>query len=83
MPIVVSIPDEILDGMKLPRDVATAKIKEELAISLYEKGIISMGLARKLSGLSKWKFIEALAERKIYRHYGERELREDIEYGNS
>ncbi|MBX6423474.1 UPF0175 family protein [Thermosulfurimonas sp. F29] len=72
MPIVVSIPDEILEGMKLPKDIAAAKIKEELAFSLYERGIISMGLARKLSGLSKWKFIEALAERKVKRHYGER-----------
>ena len=42
-----------------------------------------MGLARKLSGLSKWKFIEALAERRIQRHYGEKELMEDIEYGNN
>ena len=83
MPIVVSIPDEVLEGMKLPKDIAVTKIKEELAISLYERGIISMGLARKLSGLSKWKFIEELAERKVKRHYGERELMEDIEYGSS
>ena len=29
MPIIVSIPDEILDTMKLPKDIAAAKIKEE------------------------------------------------------
>jgi predicted HTH domain antitoxin len=83
MPIILNISDEILDTMKLPKDIASARIKEELAISLYERGIISMGLARKLSELSKWQFIELLAERGIQRHYGKKELMEDIEYGNS
>jgi len=39
-----------------------------------------MGVARKLAGISKWEFIEGLAERKIPRHYGEKELQEDIDY---
>jgi predicted HTH domain antitoxin len=83
MALVLTIPDEILEVMKLPKHKAEKELKTELAFLLYEKEIASMGVARKLSGLTKWEFIEGLGERGIRRHYSKRELEEDIKYAKS
>ena len=83
MPVVLSIPDEIIDTIKMPRKDAEKALLKEMAFLLYERGFASMGVARKLSGLSKWEFIEGLKEREIFRHYDERELDEDITYAHS
>lgn len=80
MALVLTIPDEILQVIKLPKDKAENELKKELAYLLYEKGIASMGVARRLAGLTKWEFIEGLGERGIKRHYSEKELEEDIIY---
>lgn len=39
-----------------------------------------MGIARKLAGLTRWEFIEGLAERGIQRHYYEKDAGEDVKY---
>ena len=80
MPITISISDDIIEHIKIPRRGIDKKLKEELAFSLYEKEFASMGIARKLAGLSKIEFIDELAKRKIFRHYTEKELEEDIRY---
>ncbi len=82
MSLSIEIPDDILQSAKLPPDRAKQELTKEMAFSLYQRQIISMGNARKLSGLDKWAFIEGLAERGIKRHYSEQELEEDIRYGS-
>ena len=42
-----------------------------------------MGIARKVAGLTKWEFIEGLAERGIQRHYYEKDAGEDEKYAKS
>lgn len=83
MSFYIEIPDDILHTAKLPPDRAKQEITKEMAFSLYQRKILSMGNARKLSGLDKWAFIEGLAERDIERHYSAEELEEDIRYGSS
>ena len=83
MTISIEIPDEILESVKLPPDRAKQELTKEISFSLYQRKLVSMGNARKLSGLDKWSFIEGLAERGIERHYSEQELQEDLEYGGS
>ena len=56
------------------------KLKEELAFLLYQKGFVSMGIARKFAGISKWDFIDGLTPKGCQRHYTEKELQEDMEY---
>ena len=80
MPLVLTIPDEIIDSIRLPKRQIEKDIRKELAFLFYERGFTSMGVARKLAELTKWEFIEGLAERGIQRHYDERELKEDITY---
>ncbi|WP_045211370.1 UPF0175 family protein [Desulfonatronovibrio magnus] len=82
MPTTIEIPDEIMATVKFPPDKAKGELVKEMAFSLYQCKVLSMGNARKLSGLNKWAFIDGLAERKIERHYTEQDLLEDIEYGN-
>lgn len=82
MPTTIEIPDEIMATIKLPPDKAKGELAKEMAFTLYQRKVLSMGNARKLSGLNKWAFINGLAERKIERHYTEQDLLEDIEYGN-
>ncbi|MFO0793695.1 MAG: UPF0175 family protein [Candidatus Brocadiaceae bacterium] len=80
MAIVLTIPDEILETLKLPKKQIEEDLKKELAFILYERGFASLGIARRLIGMSKWEFIEELAKRKIPRHYDEKEFKEDIKY---
>jgi len=82
MAISIEISDDIMETVKLPPEKAKDEITKEMAFSLYQRKLISMGNARKLSGLDKWAFIEGLAERGIERHYSDRELQEDMRYGS-
>ncbi len=80
MDLTLKIPDEIIEPLKLPKKQVEKVLLKELSFLLYEKGYASMGVSRQLSGLSKWDFIEGLAERGIQRHYDEKALEEDIKY---
>ena len=82
MGISIEIPDDIMETVKLPPDRAKQELTKEMAFSLYQRKLVSMGNARKLAELDKWAFIEGLAERGIERHYSEQELQEDLRYGS-
>ena len=73
--IVIEVPE----GLRVPPSELEEKLRIELALRLYEKGIASLGQARRIAGLSKWDFLELLAKEGIPLHYGEKELREDLE----
>ncbi len=80
MPVTLNIPDEILETIKVPKNQAEKQLLKEMGFLLYSRGFTSMGIARKLAGITKWEFIEGLAEREIQRHYSEKDLEEDINY---
>lgn len=75
----IEIPDDVLQAMKLPLGEAPARLRTELALRLYEKGILSFGKARKLSGLRRWEFHEQLGEEGLVRRYDIAELEEDLD----
>ena len=70
---------EVPEGLRIPPDELEERLPIELALRLYEKGIASLGQARRIAGLSKWDFLELLAKEGIPLHYGEEELKEDLE----
>jgi len=78
----ITIPDDVLETAKIPRSELKQELIKEMAFALYSRGITSMGTARKLAKIDKWKFLEGLTERGIERHYNEAELKEDIGYAN-
>ena len=69
---------EVSEGLRIPPDELEERLRIELALRLYEKGIASLGKARRIAGLSKWNFLELLAKEGIPLHYGEEELKEDL-----
>jgi len=68
------------EALQLPEGERPQALKQELAVSLYARDILSFGKARALADLSKREFHELLGEREIPRHYTETELAEDLEY---
>jgi len=75
MRVVIEVPE----NLRVPPGELEERLRVELALRLYEKGIASLGQARRIAGLSKWDLLELLAKEGIPIHYGEEELREDLE----
>lgn len=63
----------------LPSEIHPLKI--ELAIGLYERGLLSFGKASELAELYRFAFADLIAQRNIPRHYTEEDLMQDIDYG--
>ncbi|RLA96492.1 MAG: UPF0175 family protein [Deltaproteobacteria bacterium] len=74
----LEIPEELIQSLKLPRDEVPARLKRELALRLYEKGLLSFGKARELAGMTKWEFSRILGEEGIPRHYDLEEFDRDM-----
>ena len=83
MALTLTIPDDVLVTIKLPKARVETELRKEVAFALYERGLTSMGVARRFANLTKWEFIEGLAERGIERHYYEADADEDISYARN
>ena len=83
MSMTLNIPDDVVAAIKGPRKQLDQQLAVEMAFALYGRGLVSMGIARRLAKLDKWTFLEGLGERQIERHYGQDELEEDIDYANT
>ena len=76
--VILKVPTDIVDAIRLPPDVIHAELQKELALALYKRGILSSGKACALAGLSRWEWIEFLGQRKVSRHYNTGDLEKDI-----
>jgi len=76
--LTLEIPEELIRSLKVPHDEAPARLKRELALRLYEKGLLSFGKARELAGMSKWEFSRLLGEEGIPRRYDLEEFEKDL-----
>jgi len=81
--IVIKIPRDIVESAKIPENEFERVARVELAVTLYARGILSLGQARRLAGLSKWEFLEELAKRGVERHYTREELEDDIAFAEA
>lgn len=77
--LTLEISSDLAEALRLPPNERLSRIQRELAIRLYQKGLLSFGKARELSGLSKWDFHLLLGEEGIERSYDEEELDIDLE----
>ena len=78
--LTLDVPDEVLEAVKLPPAEVEKEFRKELALALYQRGVLSLGKARVLAQLTRWEFEELLGQRKILRHYTDADLEEDIRY---
>jgi len=78
--ITLEIPSEVFESLKFPPEERKEAVRRELAISLYQRGALSLGKARQLADMGRWEFHKLLGEREIPRHYTEENVKEDLEY---
>jgi predicted HTH domain antitoxin len=78
MSVRVELNDEIRDALRIPLDEQEGRLRRELALRLYEKGLLSLGKARQVAGMEKWDFLLLLAQESICRQYDKDELDRDL-----
>jgi len=76
--LTMEIPEDLVEAIRLPREEIPSRLKKELAVRLYEKGLLSFGRARELAGVSKWEFQFLLGEEGVLRRYDLQELQKDL-----
>ena len=79
--ISLEISAEILGAARLPPKEIEYEFRKELALALYQRGVLPLGKARLLAQMTRWEFEELLGTREILRHYTDADLEEDIQYG--
>jgi len=82
MSLVLEIPDQISQAMRLPLVDQEQQIMLELAVALYSRGILSLGKSSELTSLNKIEFGQLIGKRGIPRHYNENDLEDDIQYAH-
>lgn len=80
--LVLEVPAEIVDAVRLPPAEVEAELLKELALALYRRGVLSLGKARTLAHMSRWQFEQLLGERRVPRHYTQADLGEDLQYAH-
>ena len=78
--VTIRVPQDIVQALRLPPDVVAVELQRELAVALYQRGILSSGKAAALAGMNRWEWEELLGARKIPRHYSDEDLYQDIAY---
>lgn len=69
------VPKEFLQSVKMtPQELAT-----EMAVYLYERKRLTLGQAKRLSGLDQISFQKELARRNVYLHIEEKDVLRDAE----
>jgi len=80
MPLTITIPDSVVDAIRMPEKHLLDNLVLELALALYADGALSFGKAREFSGLGKYEFGQFLAKHRQIRHYSREELKDDLMY---
>ena len=78
--LILEIPGEILSAVRLPPKEMEREFRKELALALYQRGVLSLGKAKLLAQMTCWEFEEFLGQREVVRHYTDVDLEEDIQY---
>ncbi len=74
------MPNSVTQAIRLPEKRIKEELLAELALALYAQETLSFGKARELAGMSKYAFGQLLGKRGVPRHYGRKELEDDITY---
>ena len=77
-PLVLEMPYEVADALRVPPPEQQDRLRQELAVRLYQKRLLPFGKARQLAGMSKWAFHMLLGAEGVTRTYDNEELAEDL-----
>ena len=78
--LVLEIPARVADALRLPSEEMDQQLRTELALALYQRGVLSGGKSRELADMTRYDFDQLLGRRKVVRHYTATDLTEDLEY---
>ena len=78
--VTIRVPQDIVQALRLPPDAIAVELQRELAVALYQRGILSSGKAADLAGMSRLEWEELLGARKVARHYSDEDIDWDIAY---
>lgn len=78
MPITLEFGDDLQDALRIPPQEQESRLRLELSMRLYEKGLLTLGKARQLAGMEKWEYLLLLTREGISRQYDEQELDRDL-----
>ena len=81
--MTLDISSDIVEAAKLPQDEKEKEFRKELAVALYQRGVLPLGKARALAQMTRWEFEELLGQRKVVRHYTKSDLEDDIRYARN
>jgi predicted HTH domain antitoxin len=76
--MIITIPESIEYALRIPGKQREKELKKLLSLKLYEKGILGIGKARELLGVSRLEFLYILKEEGIQVNYDRDELEDDI-----
>lgn len=76
--LTLELSADLLEALRLPPEEQEKRLQQELAVRLYQKGLLAFGKARQLAGMTKWQFSFLLGEEGIPRRYDLEELDEDL-----
>jgi len=83
MSLLLKIPDDVAQAIRLPPAEQPQQLLIELALALYARHALSFGKARELAQMSKHEFGILLGRRGISRHYDLEDLDDDVAYAHS
>lgn len=75
---ILTISEDLMEAIQMPATEKLMRLRQELAIRLYQKELLNFGKARQLAQLSKWEFHELLGRENIIRHYEIANLETDL-----
>ena len=78
MSLAIEMPDAVMRAIKVPEQEVPARLRRELAIRLYSRGLLTFGKARELARMSVWDFQTLLGEEGLERRYDTADLDQDL-----
>jgi len=76
--VSINIQEDLVQAIRVPASEVPSRLKRELAVRLYEKGLLTFGKARELAEMPRWAFHDLLGEEGIERRYDMEELEDDL-----
>jgi len=80
MQVVLQIPEELEHVLAGSPEAVQERVRLDMAVNYYREGVISLGKAAEMSGVSRLDFERILGERGTVRNYSADDLDRDLQW---
>ena len=67
--ILLEVPAEVVAATRLPHEEIEKEYRKELALALYQRGLLAASRARLFAQMTRWEFKALLGQRQVARYY--------------